>query len=158
MHSHARTKQANGTPRDLVNSIPVVLSSPAAAAFLSRGGEIFLSALFSSFVFFLESFLWSLGRDNEKDWTNARRTTLFLARASRLRFATDIVRVEASGTESRLSHEVSRRSSTGSAAAARAREWKESGDGKKAYSFASVVVTTEEEEEEEETKCPFALR
>jgi hypothetical protein len=55
-----------------------------------------------------------------------------------------------------LSHEVSRRSSTGSAAAARAREWKESGDGKKAYSFASVVVTTEEEEEE--TKCPFALR
>ena len=153
MHSHARTKQANGTPRDLVNSIPVVLSSPAAAAFLSRG-EIFLSALFSSFVFFLESFLWSLGRDNEKDWTNARRTTLFLARASRLRFATDIVRVEASGTESRLSHEVSRRSSTGSAAA-RAREWKESGDGKKAYSFASVVVTTEEEEE---TKCPFALR
>ena len=155
MHSHARTKQANGTPRDLVNSIPVVLSSPAAAAFLSRG-EIFLSALFSSFVFFLESFLWSLGRDNEKDWTNARRTTLFLARASRLRFATDIVRVEASGTESRLSHEVSRRSSTGSAAA-RAREWKESGDGKKAYSFASVVVTTEEEEEEE-TKCPFALR
>ncbi len=154
MHSHARTKQANGTPRDLVNSIPVVLSSPAAAAFLSRG-EIFLSALFSSFVFFLESFLWSLGRDNEKDWTNARRTTLFLARASRLRFATDIVRVEASGTESRLSHEVSRRSSTGSAAA-RAREWKESGDGKKAYSFASVVVTTEEEEEE--TKCPFALR
>ena len=156
MHSHARTKQANGTPRDLVNSILVVLSSPAAAAFLSRG-EIFLSALFSSFVFFLESFLWSLGRDNEKDWTNARRTTLFLARASRLRFATDIVRVEASGTESRLSHEVSRRSSTGSAAAARAREWKESGDGKKAYSFASVVVTTEEEEEEE-TKCPFALR
>ena len=155
MHSHARTKQANGTPRDLVNSIPVVLSSPAAAAFLSRG-EIFLSALFSSFVFFLESFLWSLGRDNEKDWTNARRTTLFLARASRLRFATDIVRVEASGTESRLSHEVSRRSSTGSAAA-RAREWKESGDGKKAYSFASVVVTTEEEEEEE-TKCSFALR
>lgn len=154
MHSHAHTKQANGTPRDLVNSIPVVLSSPAAAAFLSRG-EIFLSALFSSFVFFLESFLWSLGRDNEKDWTNARRTTLFLARASRLRFATDIVRVEASGTESRLSHEVSRRSSTGSAAA-RAREWKESGDGKKAYSFASVVVTTEEEEEE--TKCPFALR
>lgn len=154
MHSHARTKQANGTPRDLVNSIPVVLSSPAAAAFLSRG-EIFLSALFSSFVFFLESFLWSLGRDNEKDWTNARRTTLFLARASRLRFATDIVRVEASGTESRLSREVSRRSSTGSAAA-RAREWKESGDGKKAYSFASVVVTTEEEEEE--TKCPFALR
>ena len=154
MHSHARTKQANGTPRDLVNSILVVLSSPAAAAFLSRG-EIFLSALFSSFVFFLESFLWSLGRDNEKDWTNARRTTLFLARASRLRFATDIVRVEASGTESRLSHEVSRRSSTGSAAA-RAREWKESGDGKKAYSFASVVVTTEEEEEE--TKCPFALR
>ena len=153
MHSHARTKQANGTPRDLVNSILVVLSSPAAAAFLSRG-EIFLSALFSSFVFFLESFLWSLGRDNEKDWTNARRTTLFLARASRLRFATDIVRVEASGTESRLSHEVSRRSSTGSAAA-RAREWKESGDGKKAYSFASVVVTTEEEEE---TKCPFALR
>ena len=153
MHSHARTKQANGTPRDLVNSIPVVLSSPAAAAFLSRG-EIFLSALFSSFVFFLESFLWSLGRDNEKDWTNARRTTLFLARASRLRFATDIVRVEASGTESRLSREVSRRSSTGSAAA-RAREWKESGDGKKAYSFASVVVTTEEEEE---TKCPFALR
>ena len=155
MHSHARTKQANGTPRDLVNSIPVVLSSPAAAAFLSRG-EIFLSALFSSFVFFLESFLWSLGRDNEKDWTNARRTTLFLARASRLRFATDIVRVEASGTESRLSREVARRSSTGSAAA-RAREWKESGDGKKAYSFASVVVTTEEEEEEE-TKCPFALR
>ena len=154
MHSHARTKQANGTPRDLVNSIPVVLSSPAAAAFLSRG-EIFLSALFSSFVFFLESFLWSLGRDNEKDWTNARRTTLFLARASRLRFAVDIVRVEASGTESRLSHKVSRRSSTGSAAA-RAREWKESGDGKKAYSFASVVVTTEEEEEE--TKCPFALR
>lgn len=153
MHSHARTKQANGTPRDLVNSILVVLSSPAAAAFLSRG-EIFLSALFSSFVFFLESFLWSLGRDNEKDWTNARRTTLFLARASRLRFAADIVRVEASGTESRLSHEVSRRSSTGSAAA-RAREWKESGDGKKAYSFASVVVTTEEEEE---TKCPFALR
>ena len=154
MHSHARTKQANGTPRDLVNSIPVVLSSPAAAAFLSRG-EIFLSALFSSFVFFLESFLWSLGRDNEKDWTNARRTTLFLARASRLGLALDIVRVEASGTESRLSHEVSRRSSTGSAAAARAREWKESGDGKKAYSFASVVVTTEEEEE---TKCPFALR
>ena len=154
MHSHARTKQANGTPRDLVNSIPVVLSSPAAAAFLSRGGEIFLSALFSSFVFFLESFLWSLGRDNEKDWTNARRTTLFLARASRLGLASDIVRVEASGTESRLSHEVSRRSSTGSAAA---RAWKESGDGKKAYSFASVVVTTEEEEEEE-TKCPFALR
>ena len=149
MHSHARTKQANGTPRDLVNSIPVVLSSPAAAAFLSRGGEIFLSALFSSFVFFLESFLWSLGRDNEKDWTNARRTTLFLARASRLRFATDIVRVEASGTESRLSHEVSRRSSTGSAAA---RAWKESGDGKKAYSFASGDDRGGGDE------CPFALR
>jgi hypothetical protein len=78
--------------------------------------------------------------DNEKDWTNSRRTTLFLARASRLGLALDIVRVEASGTESRLSHEVSRRSSTGSAAA---RAWKESGDGKKAYSVASV--TTEEE-------------
>ena len=101
MHSHARTKQANGTPRDLVNSIPVVLSSPAAAAFLSRG-EIFLSALFSSFVFFLESFLWSLGRDNEKDWTNALLGPVGPATRAGAYYASRVKRVEISNSMGEL--------------------------------------------------------